>query len=402
MGLERFNAVQKKEEQEKMFVKLARSKKGYEGAALIPDEFATLYSENEKYQLARTFLIEFFYYGPEALRFSTNFKNLATENTFEESGSLEAENERLSKSIGSFNKDYDAETDRRIMDAQLAIFAERCPDVLNSPTLNTYLSKYGNSRAAADAIYDESIMDSNIELQDLLTKSRKKQLKILKKDPIYKIADELLEAYGTTVRAGYEEFVNKESDMMEQYVRATMDLFPNKDYWPDANSTLRLTYGKMEGSEPQDGLEYKAYTTLDGIVQKYVPGDKEFDVPDKLLELQANGDYGKYATDGELRVCFLGSNHTTGGNSGSPALDGKGQLVGLNFDRTWESTMSDLMFNGEICRNIMVDVKYVLFIVDKFAGAGHLVDEMNLVSTANSKKAGAVKSEQRKPESVVE
>ena len=166
---------------------------------------------------------------------------------------------------------------------------------------------------------------------------------------------------------------------MEDYVRLTMELFPEKDYWPDANSTLRLTYGKMEGSEPLDGMAYKPYTTLEGIYYKYIPGDKEFDVPEKLLELYNNKDYGQYATDGELRVCILGSNHTTGGNSGSPALNAKGQLVGLNFDRTWESTMSDIMFNPEICRNIMVDAKYVLFIIDKFAGAGYLVEEMNLV-----------------------
>jgi hypothetical protein len=135
----------------------------------------------------------------------------------------------------------------------------------------------------------------------------------------------------------------------------------------------------MEGSEPADGMAYKPYTTLEGIYYKYIPGDKEFDVPEKLLELYNNQDYGQYATHGELRVCILGSNHTTGGNSGSPALNAKGQLVGLNFDRTWESTMSDIMFNPEICRNIMVDAKYVLFIIDKFAGAGHLVEEMKLV-----------------------
>src|SRR5690606_12126185 len=276
---------------------------------------------------------------------------------------MEEEKERLRNSIAGFNKDYHADTDRGILAAQLSIFIERCPKILSSPTLNSYLAKYGNVKAAADAIYSESIMDNEEALLKLLDMSGKKQVKILNNDPIYKIGDELLKAYNANVRTGYENFMNRESEIMEDYVKATMELFPNKKYWPDANSTMRLTYGKMEGSEPQDGLQYKAYTTLDGIVQKYIHGDKEFDVPEKLLELQRNGDYGKYATDGEMRVCFLGSNHTTGGNSGSPALDGHGRLVGLNFDRTWESTMSDLMFNGEICRNIMVDVKFVLFIV---------------------------------------
>ena len=401
MGLERFNAIQKKEADEKAFLEAVNTKDGYENYKGIFKEFATLYSENEQYQLARTFLIEFFYYGPEAIRFSTTFKNLASDNAgLREAGKMGEEKERLEKSIEGFYKNYDPETDRRIMAAQLTIFAEKCPDVLNSPTLNGYLKKYGNARDAAEAIYKESIMDNKDELSALLGSSGKKQVKLLSQDPIYKIGDELLEAYGTKVRAGYEQFVNKEEDMMAGYVKAMMELFPRKKYWPDANSTMRLTYGKMEGSEPQDGLEYKAYTTVDGIVQKYIPGDKEFDVPARLLELQANGDYGKYATNNEMRVCFLGSNHTTGGNSGSPTLDGNGNLVGLNFDRTWESTMSDLMFNGEICRNIMVDIKYVLFIVDKFAEAGHLVDEMNLVWSDNNSKVGSSKAEQKQPDSV--
>lgn len=398
MGLERFDAVAKKEAQEKLFVEAARAK-GLDNYAGLIDQFATLYSENEQYQLGRAFLIEFFYYGPEAIRFSTNFRKLALENaSLTESGKINEEKERLKKSIAAFNKDYDADTDRRVMAAQLSIFIEKCPKILSSATLNSYLAKHGNAKDAADAIYAASIMDNESELVKLLNLSGKKQVKAIENDPLYKIGDELLKSYNDQVRPGFENFMKRESELMEDYVKGTMELFPNKNYWPDANSTLRLTYGKMEGSEPQDGIQYKAYTTLDGVVQKYIPGDKEFDVPEKLLELQQNRDYGKYATDGEMRVCFLGSNHTTGGNSGSPALDANGRLVGLNFDRTWESTMSDLMFNGEICRNIMVDAKYMLFIVDKFAGAGHLVDEMKLVYNADK---AAPQAEQKKAEPVL-
>lgn len=400
MGLERYDAVEKKQDQEKLFVDAARANKDYAGYADLPDRFAKLYSENQQYQLARTFLIEFFYYGPEAIRFSTNFKNIAEKgSSFTEEG-MKAEKERLQKSIEGFNKDYDAVTDQGVMAALLTIFVDKCPDVLSSSTLNAYMAKYGNAKDAANALYKESIMDDEKELMDFLNKSVKKQTKILSKDPIYKIGDELLEAYNDKVRVGYGAFIDQENEMMEDYVKATMDLFPDKTYWPDANSTMRLTYGAMEGSEPQDGLEYKAYTTLDGVVQKYIPGDKEFDVPAKLLDLQDKADYGKYATNGEMRVCFLGSNHTTGGNSGSPALDGNGHLVGLNFDRTWESTMSDIMFNGEICRNIMVDAKYVLFIVDKFAGAGHLVEEMNLAYPSKTSQ-NKPKSAEQKPEKMV-
>src|SRR5690554_6425463 len=400
MGLERFHAVKQKQEQEKLFVEAARANSDYAMYADLPAKFESLYTENEQYQLARSFLIEFFYYGPEAVRFSTNFKNLAEKGSSFTDEGMKDEKERLRNVMEGFNKDYDAATEQGVMAALLEIFVEKCPDVLSSPTLNTYMAKYGNSKNAANAIYKESIMDDQSELLDFLNKSSKTQSKVLSKDPIYKIGDELLAAYNSKVRVGYGNFINQERELMEDYVKATMALFPDKTYWPDANSTMRLTYGAMEGSEPQDGLEYKAYTTLTGVMQKYIPGDKEFDVPAKLIELEENADYGKYATEGEMRVCFLGSNHTTGGNSGSPALDGNGHLVGLNFDRTWESTMSDIMFNGEICRNIMVDAKYVLFIVDKFAGAGHLVEEMNLVYGSETSQNLPEASEQ-KPEKVV-
>ena len=135
----------------------------------------------------------------------------------------------------------------------------------------------------------------------------------------------------------------------------------------------------MEGSAPRDGMQYTWFTTMDGIIEKYNTGEADFEVPQRLLDLYEEKNYGQYGTDGKLHVCLLGSNHTTGGNSGSPALDAYGRLVGINFDRSWESTMSDVLFDKDICRNIMVDIRYVLWVIDIYAGAGYLVKEMNLV-----------------------
>ena len=135
----------------------------------------------------------------------------------------------------------------------------------------------------------------------------------------------------------------------------------------------------MAGYEPRDGVEYDYYTYLDGVMEKYKPGDYEFDVSQKLRDLHKAKDYGQYGEKGKMPVCFIASNHTTGGNSGSPVLDGYGNLLGLNFDRVWEGTMSDLNYDPSICRNISVDIRYVLFIVDKYAGASHLIKEMKLV-----------------------
>lgn len=163
-------------------------------------------------------------------------------------------------------------------------------------------------------------------------------------------------------------------------MKAQIETFTSKRFFPDANSTMRVAYGNVEGYEPRDALVYKPITYLDGIVEKYVPGDYEFDVNQKLLDLHEIKDYGHYTDKtGKVPVCFLGSNHTTGGNSGSPAIDAYGNLIGLNFDRVWEGTMSDINYDVSICRNIMVDARYILFIVDKYAGATRLIDEMKLV-----------------------
>jgi hypothetical protein len=141
-----------------------------------------------------------------------------------------------------------------------------------------------------------------------------------------------------------------------------------------------VAYGKVEGSEPQDGVIYKPYTTMTGVLEKYVPGDREFDLPERLVQMARSKDFGPYANaSGDLVVAFTASNQTTGGNSGSPVIDGSGNLIGLNFDRSWESTMSDVMYDPERCRNIVADIRYVLWVIDKYAGAKHLIDEMKIV-----------------------
>ncbi len=175
------------------------------------------------------------------------------------------------------------------------------------------------------------------------------------------------------------ELLQRATQLSAQYMRALMEVFPERNFYPDANSTLRVTYGKLEGVSPRDAVSYGTTTFLDGAMAKYKPGDYEFDVPSKLIELYDNKDYGQYAENGKLPVCNIASNHTTGGNSGSPVLNARGELIGLNFDRIWEGTMSDVNFDANICRNIMVDSRYVLFIIDKFAEQHWLIDEMELV-----------------------
>jgi hypothetical protein len=152
-----------------------------------------------------------------------------------------------------------------------------------------------------------------------------------------------------------------------------------KDFYPDANLTLRVAYGHVKGYSPADGTYYLPGSTIKGIIEKDNPDIFDYNIPQRLREVYAQRDFGRWVNeDGEVPVCLLATNHTTGGNSGSPILDAEGNLIGLNFDRVWEGTMSDLVFDPEICRNIGLDIRYVLFIIEKIGGAGYLIDEMTL------------------------
>ena len=194
------------------------------------------------------------------------------------------------------------------------------------------------------------------------------------------MADEVINLYKTNImqqRAGVNGSIDS---LMRIYMKGQMDMLSGKTFYPDANFTLRVTYGDVDGYSPMDAVEYGYTTTLEGIMEKENPDIYDYVVEEKLKELYNNKDYGQYAgADGKLHICFVASNHTTGGNSGSPVLNAAGQLIGVNFDRCWEGTMSDLMYDPTVCRNISLDIRYFLFIVDKFAGAGYLLDEMNLV-----------------------
>ena len=348
----------------------------------IISEIAEIENKELPLMVNRNYFIEFYYMGPEILRFSERFSELVElsqdETKTDEEVSAWVE-ERKSK-MGFF-KNYDAQINRDIMKAQIKFFIEDQPD-------KDFFTGIKNEKESiddfVDRLFEESAFTSQEKVEAMLSKYKRKASKKIEADPAYAFAKRISDVYYQETRPALSGFVTKGDSLMRVWMAAQMEVLPERTYSPDANGTLRITFGKVEGYEPFDGAEYAYYTTLEGVMEKEDPTSEEYEVPAKLKELYTNKDYGRYAhSTAEMRVCFVASNHTSGGNSGSPVIDANGNLIGLNFDRTWESTMSDIMFNPTICRNITVDIRYVLFIMDKFAGAKHLVDEMKLVSAVS-------------------
>jgi uncharacterized protein (DUF4415 family) len=238
----------------------------------------------------------------------------------------------------------------------------------------------GDFEKLAEKIYGETDILNEKTTMGRLEQPAADVINYIKNNSAVKLYADILKTYQVQVQGKLNEIQSKINKLQRSYMQAQMDVFKEKKFYPDANSTLRVTYGNVKGYEARDAVRFDIYTYLDGVMEKYKPGDYEFDVPEKLRSLYAAKDFGPYASNGKIPVCFIAANHTTGGNSGSPALDAYGNLIGLNFDRVWEGTMSDINYDPSICRNIMVDIRYVLFIIDKFAGAGHLLKEMKLVS----------------------
>jgi len=236
----------------------------------------------------------------------------------------------------------------------------------------------GMKSNSSSVIYNKSVFTDQTRFDKFITQFNKKSLKKVNKDPGFIHYSSHYNIWLTDIIPNYRSFSQTMDVLLKKYVAGKLEMFPERKNWPDANSTLRITFGQLEGSEPSDGKVYTEHTTLDGIIAKYNSGNPDFDIKPRMLELHNSKDYGPYAQGDELWVCFSGSNHTTGGNSGSPVIDADGYLIGINFDRSWESTMSDYMFDPNRCRNIAVDIRYVLWVIDKYSQASHLIKEMDL------------------------
>lgn len=376
-GLDELDAVGKKLELEAEFIARAAKVDNAEWMQVI-DKMQAANANRNPYILARSLFIEWVYYGPDALNYAWSFAPLVERwEATEAAGEIDATIEDLQERTEDHFRQYDADVDRDIMAALVAPYFDHIDSDFVPAALKSAAS---NPIAWAERTFERSIFDDRDAVEAILSKRNAKAFSKLSKDPLYKLIKSMRNAYFDLVATKYGKVSSELDSLTGVYTTGLRSLFPERAFFPDANSTLRLTYGKVEGSSPYDGIAYLPFTTANGILQKYIPGDADFDLPVDLITALKSGNWGPYANEqGDLPVCFTGSNHTTGGNSGSPAIDGDGHLVGINFDRSWESTMSDILFDGSRCRNIMVDIRYVLWITDVYAGAGHLVQEMDLV-----------------------
>jgi hypothetical protein len=380
-GLKKANAVAAKQKFEAAFQeKVIKAGKQTEYGNLLSD-FEKNYTEIKDYALARDYFTEVALRNTEIL--SVGYKLYQLEQLLNTKGeqSFTDRKNTLYKGIDDFYKDYNVAVDKDVFEQLINLYATKSPKQFLPETLiNT------NATELTNTVFSNSKLTSLNSFRALLEGDSKAIIEKLNADKGYQLIKSMAEAYNKNVAPKYDEFNLKNIALQRTYMKAILELSPKSArIFPDANSTLRITYGKVKGYKPNDAVYYEPFTTLDGVMEKYIPGDYEFDVPKKLIDLYNTKDYGVYGVKGKMPVCFIATNHTTGGNSGSPALDANGNLIGLNFDRVWEGTMSDVYYSPDICRNIMVDARYVLFVIDKFAGAKNIINELKIIQPTNKK-----------------
>ena len=372
-GLKNLDGVAVKQREEAAYRKMAESKPEWKKYSDALDSLNQYIKNNSEKEFRYAMGIEYFFYGPEFFKMIKASNELFNGwNTGVSAEVFSAEKNKLIATARAFFKNYNRGVDQSIFNALTLQYQGSEVSVNNNWSLI-------NVEVLSGDIYDKSIFTDSTRFIQFVKSYSNKSSKKLTNDPAYIFYNTYYPIFVKEVDKAFRQYQAKITPLMQRYVEGKYTMFPNDKHWPDANSTLRITYGQLEGSSPVDGMAYTEHTTLDGLIAKNRTGNPDFELLPRMFELAANKTYGPYAQEGELWVCFTGSNHTTGGNSGSPVLDEKGNLMGLNFDRSWESTMSDYLFDPNRCRNIVVDIRYVLWVMDIYSGATHLVNEMTLI-----------------------
>jgi hypothetical protein len=378
-GLTNLKVIDKKQAIEKDFTNWVNSdakriEKYGKALSMIEESF-----KNAEADKARSYLGEALLRGPEIFMFANRAQSLLDllEKPEENKEKIERITSAMKKSMDDYFKDYDAATDQKVVGTLLKLYSDKTAPQYHPAFFATVQKKYkGDFTKYAEKLFESSVFDSKEELTTFL---KNPSLKALKKDLAVSSASDIFTKYREMSEAAGES--QKMKSVGERlFLAGLMEMQPDKVFYPDANSTMRLTYGQVLDYQPRDGVIYNYYTTVNGYLEKEIPGDDEFDVPERMKQLLIDKDYSRYSDkDGMLRACFITNNDITGGNSGSPVINANGELIGIAFDGNWEAMSGDIAFEPELQRCINVDIRFVLWVIDVYAGATHLIDEMEIV-----------------------
>ena len=348
-GIKKMKTIDSKKEYEKRFKEWALGNR-YNG---VLEKLEKLYAEIKPY----FFAYEYYTETIRTIELLQLASNVATS----------LKNKRgVETVVENFFKDYYQPIDEEIFVAMVNSFNNNIDEEFKPQFLKDKLSEYGSVEKWKDNLFSNSLFINKEKVLNL----KEKDLDVVLKDPAYEMFEAFQSWYNETLRPTINRLNSEIRVAYRDYMQGQMDFEKNKQFYPDANLTLRVAYGNIKGYSPADAIYYKPISTLKGIIEKDNPDIFDYNIPQKLRDIYAKGGYE------EQPVCFLATNHTTGGNSGSPVLDANGNLIGINFDRVWEGTMSDIVYDPEICRNISLDVRYVLFNIEHIGGAGYLLKEM--------------------------
>lgn len=382
-GLDKMNTIGQKQEFEARLTEWIRANddRTLRYGDILP-AYRDLYEGLKEYTLVNNYTSEVFN-GIEAVMLARRTFELASLYQQGQTPDLQIvtrTKEAISGYSAEFFKDYDRATDQELFAAMLDLYGETLDSKWLAPEYLRLKKLSGNDfLAVAPGFYDKSVFTDQQRFDSFIKRFGRSSLKKLGKDPFYRLAVDVSSFLSGNVVPELSRMNSERQKLNKRYMTAQMEYDSTRIFYPDANSTLRVSFGSVKGYDSEDAVYFKPVSTLRGIIEKDNPEIYDYNVPARLKELYANRDYGRYGRNGEMPVCFIANNHTTGGNSGSPVINADGYLIGINFDRAWEGVASDMAFNPAQSRNISLDIRFALFIIDKFAGAGYLLDEMTII-----------------------
>ncbi|MCC6252898.1 MAG: S46 family peptidase [Bacteroidia bacterium] len=382
-GLERLNVIETRQKEEDAYKAWANSNQQTKKYATVIDEY-TQAINNYKNSIQEILYFSFAGRSSEAASMINVLEAVKSEVSKQPidpkllDNAMKAATERGK----DFYKDYNTATDFNVMRELLVTYINDIPAIQLPPAIAKIAGMKGKTTHEKvekwlTKLFDKSIFTSEEKYNNWL---KKPDAKSFDKDPLVVFNNDILNFFRTNLLVKQQKYMSESENYKRLYLEGLMEYKKNHKFYPDANSTERLTYGTIKSYNPKDAVHFDYYTTAEGILQKFSKEPtSEFYVPEKLIDLIKKKDYGQYAEEGQLKVAFLTNNDITGGNSGSPVMNNKGELIGIAFDGNWEAMTGDLVFDSELKRTICVDIRYVLFIMDKFAGASNLISEMQLI-----------------------